>query len=99
MAEGTSEGRLTESDWRTRLVAAGNTYNPSLIVLRSKGYHLSLEEGENCTLWDAQKGGHRFTAYSGPELLGLVVMWEHLGENWNQQTPDIYNELSDRMEE
>ena len=34
-------------------------------------------------------------AYSGPELLGLVDLWEHLGENWNQQKPDILGELYD----
>ncbi len=80
------------------LVASGNTYNPSLVVLRSKGYDLWLEEGENGSLWCAKKGDRSFLAYTGPELLGLVTLWEHLGENWNQQKPDIYSELLDKME-
>lgn len=81
------------------LVASGNTYNPSLIVLRQKGYELWLEEGENGSLWFAKKGGQSFLAYSGPELLGLVALWEHLGKNWNQQKPDVLSELTDKMAE
>ena len=43
--------------------------------------------------------GFQSLAYSGPELLGLVVLWEHLGSNWNQQQPDIYSELLDQIED
>ena len=81
------------------LVAAGNTYNPSLIVLRKKGYELWLEKGEDGNLWCAKKGDQSFLAYTGPELLGLVVLWEEFGSNWNQQEPDIYEDLIDRMED
>jgi hypothetical protein len=38
-------------------------------------------------------------AYTGPELLGLVVLWEYLGKNWNQQQPDIYGEFVEKMED
>jgi hypothetical protein len=79
------------------LVASGNTYNPSLLVLRQKGYDLWLEKGANGSLWCAKKGEQTFLAYTGPELLGLVVLWEQLGKNWNQQTPDIYSELIEQM--
>ena len=82
---------------QSSLVASGNTYNPSLIVLRDKGYELWLEKGDDGSLWCAKKGEQSFLAYSGPELLGLVVLWEHLGENWNQQHPDLYGELIDRI--
>lgn len=81
------------------LVASGNTYNPCLIVLKKKGYVLWLEKGENGSLWCARKGDQSFLAYTGPELLGLVTLWEHLGANWNQQQPDIYGELIDKMED
>jgi hypothetical protein len=81
------------------LVASGNTYNPSLIVLRQKGYDRWLEKGENGSLWCAKKGEHSFMAYTGPELLGLAVLREHLGENWNQQQPDVYGELIDKLDE
>ncbi len=83
---------------KSSLVASGNTYNPSLIVLRDKGYEIWLEKGENGSLWCARKGDQDFLAYSGPELLGLVALWEHLGDAWNQQRPDIYGELMDAMD-
>jgi hypothetical protein len=86
-----------ETKVQSSLVASGNTYNPSLIVLRDKGYELWLEKGDEGSLWCARKGEQSFMAYSGPELLGLVVLWEHLGENWNQQQPDLYGELVDRI--
>jgi hypothetical protein len=88
-----------ETKTQSSLVASGNTYNPSLIVLRDKGYDLWLEKGENGSLWCAKKDDHRFLAYSGPELLGLVVLWEQLGDHWNQQQPDIYSELIDQAED
>ena len=84
---------------QSSLVASGNTYNPSLIVLRQKGYEIWLEKAEDSSLWCAKKGDKSFLAYSGPELLGLVVLWEHLGEDWNQQRPDILGDLSDKMED
>ncbi len=84
---------------QSSLVASGNTYNPSLIVLRDKGYDIWLEKGDEGSLWCARKGEQSFLAYSGPELLGLVALWEHLGENWNQQTPYLYGELVDQMED
>jgi hypothetical protein len=46
---------------RLSLVASGNTYNPSLIVLRQKGYDVWLEKGDDATLWCARKGATRFS--------------------------------------
>jgi hypothetical protein len=88
-----------ETQVESCLVASGNTYNPSLLVLRQKGYELWLEKGEDGPLWCARGGGKSFLAYTAPELLGLVVLWEHLGENWNQQRPDALGELTDKMED
>jgi hypothetical protein len=83
----------------TSLVASGNTYNPSLIVLRKKGYELWLEKGKDDNLSCAKKGHQQFLAYTGPELLGVVTLWENFGENWNQQQPDVYGELIEKMED
>ena len=78
------------------LVAAGNTTNPSLVVLRSKGYDLRVEqEKDGRTSYVATKDGREFLGYSGPELLGLVALWENLGDDWNSQKPDILGELLD----
>lgn len=68
-------------------------------MLREKGYDLWLEKGDNGSLWCARKGSRSFLAYTGPELLGLVALWEALGENWNQQQPDVLGELFDKMEQ
>jgi hypothetical protein len=88
-----------ETEVESSLVAAGNTNNPSLIVLRQKGYDLWLEKSDDRSLWCAKKGPHSFMAYTGPELLGLVTLWEQLGPDWNQQSPDILGELFDKMED
>jgi len=81
----------------TSIVASGNTNNPCLVVLRQKGYDLWLEPGQQGSLWCASKDDHNFSAYSGPELLGLVALWENLGDEWNQQSPAIYDELLDQI--
>jgi hypothetical protein len=76
------------------LVAAGNTTNPSLFVLRSKGYELRVEQEKGGqTAYLASKDGREFLGYSGPELLGLVALWENLGDDWNRQKPDILGKL------
>jgi hypothetical protein len=76
--------------YRLNITAAGNTYNPCLIVLRRKGYTLSADGGEDGhTVWTAEKDGARFSGYSPPELLGIVVLGEELGHDWNQQSPDV----------
>lgn len=78
---------------------AGNTNNPCLLVLREQGYELSLEPRQQGSLWCASKDGVRFMAHSGAELLGLVTLWQRFGINWNQQVPDVFSELVDRMED
>jgi hypothetical protein len=82
-----------DAQTRSTLVASGSAANPSLIVLRDKGYDLWLEPAEGGSLWCARKGAKSFLAYSGPELLGLVTLWEYLGEHWDRQQPDLYGEL------
>jgi hypothetical protein len=75
------------------LVAAGNTYNPSLLLLQQKGYQLQAEESGKGVLWTAFMGEDSFLAYSPPELLGIVVLWESFGQDWNQQEPNLLGDL------
>jgi hypothetical protein len=75
------------------LAAAGNTTNPCLNVLREKGYELWREEQNDMTLWFARQDSRQFLAYSPAELLGLVALWEHYGDDWNHQEPDVYESL------
>ncbi len=88
-----------ETQASSGLVASGNTNNPCLIVLRQRGYDLWLEPGDNGSLWCARKCDQHFLAYSGPELLGLVTLWEQFGVAWNRQEPDIYGELIDKQDD
>jgi len=81
---------------QTGLIAAGNTYNPCLLLLRDKGYQLSAEESGERLLWNASRDNHSFTAYSPPELLGIVVLWENFGDHWNRQDPNLIGELCAR---
>lgn len=77
------------------LVAYGNTYNPSLLVLKEKGYQLRAEatsNGKN-VVYTASKNADSFLAYSPTELLGLVVLWETFGEDWNRQEPNLLGDL------
>jgi len=69
--------------------AAGNTYNPCLLILAEKGYGLSSDELENGMIYSAEKGENRFSGFSPPELLGIVVLGETFGGNWNRQQPDL----------
>jgi len=80
---------------RTSLIAAGNTYNPCLLILRQRGYELWCERGERTVLYNARKGDHSFAGYSPPELLGIVVLWEELGADWCRQSPILIAELPD----
>lgn len=80
------------------LITTYGTYNPSLIILENKGYKLSVSyatDNDNVTLYYASCTNSMFAAHSAPELLGLVTLWEHFGENWNRQTPDLISELTE----
>lgn len=79
------------------LASSGNTTNPSLFVLRTKGYDLEVKNiREEFCLFIAKKEGRQFVGNSAPELLGLVTLWEHLGDNWKDQLsaiPDILEKV------
>ncbi|HEU5118027.1 MAG TPA: hypothetical protein VFT74_15490 [Isosphaeraceae bacterium] len=77
------------------LIAYGNTYNPSLLILQEKGYQISAEEGENSMTGYALKDSVTLTACSPPELLGLATLWECFGETWNRQEPGLLEKVLD----
>jgi hypothetical protein len=86
-----------------RLGDAGNTWNPALLALRSKGYSLRLEKSDDGTteVWWAEKGHDVFGANDPIRLLGLVALWEMRGEKWQQHSdePDLTTELYNRRDE
>jgi len=59
-----------------------------------EGYKLWFEVSVGRVLWRASKQSHYFLAYSGPELLGIVALWERYGEEGMIAEPDILAELS-----
>jgi hypothetical protein len=72
-----------------KIAAAGNTDNPAILAIHTKGYRLStysyeLHPGENIPRIDiiAEKDGNKFIAENGPTLLGLIAMWEIRGDDW-----------------
>ena len=81
-----------------RIREAGNTWNPSLKVLRDKGYSLWIvpsDEDEEFTDFRAEKNGREFSATNPNVLLGLVAMQEWRGDDWKYKSnePDILDEL------
>ena len=87
-----------------RLIDAPNTHNPALMVLRSKGYTLSLvpptyDPGEEPDCGDlghirAEMNGREFIAGDGLALLGLVALWESRGDVWRDENDsDVLTEL------
>lgn len=79
---------------------AANTHNPALQTLKEKGYHLWVEPDEpgeetEFTDWNAEKNGRFFSATDPVELLGLVAMHEHRGDDWASKNtePDISEAL------
>jgi hypothetical protein len=81
----------SEAGARTfRLADAMNTYNSALVVLRRKGYQLYIypdeREGYLGDYW-AIKEKRDFIAKDPLRLLGLVSIWEHFGDQW-EDTPE-----------
>lgn len=87
-----------------RIRIAGNTAEPCLLVLISKGYKVTRvvqalsDDFLNCVYdWSAEKDGQLFSATSPEELLGLVTMWENRGNDWKIKVNEkgIYKKVLD----
>jgi hypothetical protein len=71
-----------------RLADAGNTWNPALFVIREKGYGVyrwPTTSEDDCDDLVAIKDGRAFFAQNPVSLLGLIAMWEQLGDEWRKQ--------------
>lgn len=78
-----------------RIADAANTLNPALSVLRDKGFHLYVVPHREAfdTYW-AIKDRRDFIADDPLRLLGLVALWEHLGDDWRDRvSDDILSEI------
>jgi len=67
----------------TKVNAAGNVDVPAYLVLCDKGYEVQWDGADH---WTASKGESQFAGEGPIELLGVVSMYEHRGEQW--QAPD-----------
>lgn len=82
-------------------ISAGTaTDNPCLLIARDKGYDVRVncyrhkrDNSVEC-LYFAVKDDVSLSALSGPELLGLVTLWETYGNDWCRQSPDILAEVT-----
>lgn len=62
------------------LTSHANVENTCLLILRSRGFKLRLEDNENGAwgyLWIAEKDGFRLYAWNPIELLGLLAIFDH----------------------
>jgi hypothetical protein len=71
---------------------AGNTWYPSLYVIINKGYEVvrtkSSENSGSASLFVAKKQGNSFIASDSLSLLGLISIWEGLGD-------DLFDKVSE----
>jgi hypothetical protein len=82
-----------------KLAEAMNTYNPSLFIIKNKGFDIKTRLNENqdeIERWIAQKQDLEIIAFNPLSLLGLVIIAEQYGENWRQvDTGNLYDEIVD----
>lgn len=70
-----------------KLGTAGNTQGPALHIIEDeKEYVVFYETDENSdySQWIAIKGDNTFFAESPEALLGLITIYESLGDKWNE---------------
>ena len=78
----------TEDNGGCRIADAANTYNWALTVIKSNGYKIFLypdrREEYYGDYW-AIKGNREFIGEDPLRLLGVISLWETLGDNWQTQ--------------
>lgn len=73
-----------------RLGTAGNTQGPALYILETmKQYTVfyACYDDSDFSQWIAVKDNNQFFAESPEALLGLVSIYETVGEDWNKYSP------------
>jgi hypothetical protein len=82
------------------IVDAANTYNWALVIVKSKGYKTFLypdkREEYFGDFW-AIKGRRVFIGADPLRLLGIITLWETLGDNWQAQDKLAYENLYDEI--
>jgi hypothetical protein len=70
------------------IATAGNTEVPAYLVLKAKGYQITVTpiEGSHEQTWSAENDTVCLSAAGPIELLGMVSMYESRGADW--RAPD-----------
>lgn len=78
------------------LPTAEVSFGAALAVLQVRGFSISrdsdCDKGRDTNgwgFWKAEKDGSCLSAMNPVELLGLVVVWEQLGEKWQDARPSV----------
>ena len=90
--------------FRFSLASSVSTDNPALIIVRDNGYAIKVSvhmrsDGETTCIYIAENQECYFAANSGPELLGLICIWDKFGSDWNRQEPDMIEGKVERSDE
>ncbi|EEU9398617.1 hypothetical protein [Escherichia coli] len=71
---------------------SGNTSSPCVSIIRLKDYTVTVsiqimsdDEFDCAYEWYAKRDNQFFRATNPEELLGLIVMWEYKGINWQSE--------------
>lgn len=85
-----------------KLAEAMNTYNPALSEIKRKGYNIKIELDESQNKiehWIAQKQDLKIFGFNPLSLLGLIIIAEEHGDNWNNtHTTNWYDKILENGE-
>ncbi len=94
---------------KARIFEDGNLYHRCVRVLIEKEYEVGIlpddsediKEGEKeVGFWYAKKHENEFYGANPLTLLGVVSMWEHLGDAWREKgVKNLYREILDAFYE
>ena len=65
-----------------KLTLAGNSDTACLQAILDKGYEISVKDRGDWFLYIANKDDLEFSATNGPEVLGLISLYEMYGKEW-----------------
>lgn len=76
---------------KIKIADAGNVMVPAYLILKKKGYRLRRSNpGDlDLELWHAENATCEFVADGPVALLGLVLLYETRGENWQSNDEDL----------
>lgn len=85
-----------------KLAEAMNTYNPALSEIKRRGYNIRLEldKSQNeIKCWIAQKQSLEIFSFNPLSLLGLIIIAEQYGNDWNKvHIEDWYDKILENDE-